>query len=287
MRDQSLFEQPMDFTNGWYVVFTVGFSILPSYGAKIALAVLLLAILGRRHFYNTTGASEALLRSSTRNEFWLCLAAEFDWRQDFWIEQIWARHHWPKAMFGSLEEGGVFFFAIVWRFVGQKVKWPTTKRCKQFSGNDMTRFCFPYSELMVKNWKLTTGDTKPQTLPSLPHTRYHFAFVSPERGLIRISRILWGIHGTVFESRPNHSKLTPTKIRADANFFCAGFALAGVWKYLCVFRRQLRIVEVFFKGSLRACYRTLVFQRSVWKQFGEVWPCSFQRTLQLSRATDC
>ena len=78
MRNQSLFEQPMDFTNGWYVVFTSGFSILPSYGAKIALAVLLLAIFGRRHFYHTTGASEALLRSSTRNEFWLCLAAEFD-----------------------------------------------------------------------------------------------------------------------------------------------------------------------------------------------------------------
>jgi len=68
----------MDFTNGWYVVFTNGFSILPSYGAKIALAVLLLAILGRRYFYHTTGASEALLRSPTRNEFWLCLAAEFD-----------------------------------------------------------------------------------------------------------------------------------------------------------------------------------------------------------------
>ena len=75
-----------------------------------------------RHFYHTAGASEALLRSSTRNEFWLCLAAEFDWRKDFWIEQIWARHHWPKAMFGSLEEGGVLIFCHCLAFCGAEGK---------------------------------------------------------------------------------------------------------------------------------------------------------------------
>ena len=159
--------------------------------------------------------------------------------------------------------------------MGQKVKWPTTKRCIFFCERH-DKILFPGLRIDGKKLKIYNRRHQTSNFAKFATHKGTVPFgICPERGLIRISRILRGIHGTVFESRPNHSKLTPTKIRADANFFCAGFALAGVWKYLCVFRRQLRTVEVFFKGSLRACYRTLVFQRSVWKQFGQGWPCSF------------